>query len=195
MTGTQRSNPKESITQLLAQLRAGDRAAEERLAAHVYPDLRKVAAHHLRGERRGHSLQPTELVNEVWMHFAAQAGIELQNRAHFFAAASGQMHRILVDRARRRLAAKRGGGQQQVTLEEPVGADRFDPVEVLTLHQLLKEHAEIDPRGARMLEMRYFGGMSLEEIAEVHGLSCQTVKRDLKMALRWLRPRLVPTPR
>jgi len=186
------------------KLSEGDRDVEARLAPRVYGELRRVAARHMRRERAGHTLQPTALVNEAWVRLMALPNNALPNnessnrgwesRAHFFAVASLLMRQILVDHARKRLAGKRGGIQQQVTLSEPLLATKHDPLEVLALDQALERFKAIDARGARILELHFFGGLSFDEIALVLDVSTRTVKRDWSMARAWLHDALHDEP-
>jgi RNA polymerase sigma factor (TIGR02999 family) len=174
------------VTLLLRQVKAGDSAAESRLLELVYPQLRKIARQHLRRERTGHTLQPTALVNEAYMHLAGQMEKDWQNRSHFYAVAAQSMRRILVDYARQRNAAKRDGNRQRVELTDAlaISADRLD--EILAIDEALKRLAEFDPRRSKVVEMRFFGGMTEDEAAEVLGVALRTVKRDWNVAKAWL---------
>lgn len=184
----------EPITALLVKLSEGNRDVEARLAPRVYAELRRAAARQMRRERANHTLQPTALVNEAWVRLMDLPDRSFANRAHFFAVASLLMRQILVDHARKRLAGKRGGMQQQVTLKEPLIATHHDPVEVLALDQALERFQAIDARGTRILELHFFGGLSFEEIAHVLDISTRTVKRDWSMARAWLQDELSKTP-
>jgi RNA polymerase sigma factor (TIGR02999 family) len=184
----------QSISALLAQLSGGKREVEERLIPLVYSELRRVVARLMRRERANHTLQPTALVNEAWLRLVEQPEVNWKNRAHFFGVASLVMRQILVDHARRRKADKRGGTQQQVTLEEPLIAAANNSVDVLALHELLERLNDFDPRASRVVEMHFFGGLSFEEMAEVLHVAVRTVKRDWHMARAWLRDELSRKP-
>jgi RNA polymerase sigma factor (TIGR02999 family) len=176
-----------AVTVLLAEIRNGNNDALPKLIPLVYQELKRLAAHCLRGEREGHTLQPTALVNEAYLRLAGQAG-EWQNRAHFMAVAAQLMRRILVDYARQRIAAKRGGGVVPVELETVQIADRVEQLEeTLTVDDALARLALLDAQQARIVEMRYFGGMTVEETAAALNISPRTVKRDWALAKAWLR--------
>jgi RNA polymerase sigma factor (TIGR02999 family) len=175
------------ITVLLNAWSAGDREALERLAPRLSDELRRIARHYMRNEREGHTLQATALVNEVWLQLVDAAGIDWQNRGHFFAAAAQMMRRILVDSARARRSAKRGGPLPRVNLDDVaarVGSDQDR--ETVALDDALNTLQKIDPRKVRMIELRYFGGLSVEETAAAMGLSPRSVKRDWTLAKAWL---------
>ncbi len=177
------------VTRLLMDWRGGDANALDDLLPLVYEELRRLAARHMAGEADGHTLQPTALVHEAYVRLV-DADIEWQDRAHFFAAASRVMRRMLVDHARSKGRQKRGGGRARVTLH---AADAVTPppdLDVLALDEAMEVLAQEDPRKARAVELRYFGGLNLEEIAEVTGVSIATVHRDLRMATAWLMTRL-----
>ena len=177
-----------ALTQLLARWEAGDQAALVELMPAVYNDLRRVANHHLAGERAGHTLAPTALVHEVYLRLGSYENISWQNRAHFFAMASKIMRRVLVDHARKRRAAKRGGDASAITLMESRQADGgLDEVDLIALDEALTQLEDIDERQSRIVQMRYFGGLKNDEIAEVLGVSVPTVKRDWAVARLWLR--------
>jgi RNA polymerase sigma factor (TIGR02999 family) len=183
------------ITMLLRELRYGNKAATERLIPLVYPDLKRLAEHYMRRERQGHSLQPTALVNEAYLRLIGGAGVEWQDRAHFFGVAPQLMRRILVDHARGRQAGKRGGpGQHQVTLDGALCYNYRDPDELLAVNEALERLAAFDPRQARIVELRFFVGLSVEEVAEVLGFSSRTIKREWDMARAWLRGQLGDAP-
>ena len=186
--------PDNSITALLVQLSAGNREVEALLIPQVYGELRRLAARYMRHERGEHTLQPTALVNEAYAQLVQQPQIPWQNRAHFFATAARLMRNILVDHARRRVAAKRGGLQQQVTLNEDVLRAQNRTVDVLVLDQALERLAEFDARQARIVELHFFGGLNFDEIAEVLEVSERTVKRDWSMARSWLKGELSKQP-
>ena len=182
-----RPPPSQQITAWLADWRRGDTQASERLADAVYAELRQIAARFLRRERDGHTLEPHALVNELWIRLMGGEPVSYQNRAHFFAIAAQTMRRILIDHARARVAGKRGGDQQQVSLS---AVDGWNPVahyeDVLVLDQALSQLARADPRAARVVELRFFSGLQEDEVAEVLGVSVITVKRDWKVARAWL---------
>lgn len=182
-------NERTEVTRLLEALNAGDGDARERLIPLVYDELRKLAGGYMSRERPGHTLQPTALVNEAWLKLADQSRVEWKGRAHFFGIAAQAMRRILVDHHRRRSAARRAG--QAVTLID--AAETFDdPLDFIILDDALDKLAELDPRAARIVELRFFGGLTVEETAEVLDVSVPTVKRDWRMAKAWLYRRLKP---
>jgi RNA polymerase sigma-70 factor, ECF subfamily len=183
-----------SITALLVQLSAGNREVEARLIPQVYGELRRLAARYMRAERGNHTLQPTALVNEAYALLVQQPQVPWQSRAHFFATASHLMRHILVDHARKRRAAKRGGVQRQVTLSESVLQTQNRTIDVLVLHEALDHLAQLDARQALIVEHHFFGGLNSEEIAEVLGVSERTVKRDWSMARAWLKGELSKQP-
>ena len=178
--------PPAGVTSLLLSWGRGDPDAIERLAPLVYGELRRLARRELRGERAAHTLQPTALVHEAYLRLVGQRGVSWQNRAHFFAVASRVMRRILVDHARSRNAAKRGSGGRTVCLAEagPLGQQR--PADLIALDDALTGLAAIDPRQSRIVELRFFGGLTVEEAAHVTGLSPRTIKREWRMAKAWL---------
>jgi RNA polymerase sigma-70 factor, ECF subfamily len=178
------------ITGLLEQIRHGDVDARAELAALVYPELKKMAAERMRGERFHHTLQPTALVHEAFLRLAGSDQIAWQNRNHFFALSSELMRQILVDYARRRRAAKRGGGAVAVELEDWQAQIEEHPELVLEVDRLLTRLAALDKRQAQVVEMRYFSGLTEEEIAGALGISERTVKRDWNMARAWMRKEL-----
>jgi len=178
--------PEKDVTALLEEWRGGDRKAVERLIPLVYGELRRLAASYLREERPGHTLQPTALVHEAYLRLAKQQGVEWKNRSHFFAVAARMMRRILVDHARKRQASKRDAA---AWLVETVGVSvtRGRPAELLSLDRALESLARIDPEQARVVELRFFAGLTVEETAEVSGVSQATVKREWQTARAWLR--------
>ena len=178
---------KNEVSQLLVDWRSGDRAALDKLIPLVHQELRRLARHYLRGERIGHTLQPTALVNEAYLRLIDYRDIQWQNRAHFFAVAAQLMRRILVDHARSRNYAKRGGLQQKLSLSK---ADRFankPDVDLVALDDALKTLAAMNEQQSRLVELRFFGGLTIEETAEVLGVSHATVERDWAVARAWLR--------
>ncbi len=173
-------------TQLLRAWAGGDRDALEQLTPRVYRTLRHIAGRHMQNERAGQSMQATALVHEAFIELIAVSNVNWQHRAHFFAVSAQIMRNILLDRARQRLTAKRGGNAEHVNLDElpDVGASRAR--ELILLDDALKELAEIEPRKARVVELRFFGGLTVEETAEVLAASPETVHRDWKFARSWL---------
>ena len=182
------------VTQLLAAWRGGDPAALERLIPLVYAELRRVASARLRHEAPNHTLQTTALVHEAYVQLAAETGVDWQDRSHFFAICARAMRRILVDYARRRQATKRGGAAPHVTLEDDmVGAGT--PAEiVLAVDRAVERLAAFNPRLARIVECRSFGGMTEEETAHALGVPLRTVQRDWNRARAWLRQELGDGP-
>jgi RNA polymerase sigma factor (TIGR02999 family) len=164
----------------------GDEEARDRLFVLVYDDLRRRAGSYLRLEREEHTLQPTALVNEVYLRMTGGTPLAWQNRSHFFAVASSMMRRILVDHARQRQAQRRGGGLRTVALDEATLPEIEAGVDVLALDAALDRLAGLDLRQSRVVELRYFGGLSVEETAQVLGVSTPTVKRDWATARAWL---------
>jgi len=188
-TGILVTNLPESaqITGWLADWRAGDDAARDRLFAVVHPQLRALAARLLRQERRDHTLEPNAVVNELYLRLIGSQSVSYQDRVHFFAIAAQTMRRILIDYARARVAEKRGGPQQRVGLSAVDGAaPAASSEQLLDLDTLLSALATTDPRAARVVELRFFGGLREEDVAEVLQVSVITVKRDWKAARAWL---------
>ncbi|MFN0177383.1 MAG: sigma-70 family RNA polymerase sigma factor [Gemmatimonadales bacterium] len=175
------------VTALLQEMAAGREAAAEELVPLIYAELHRMAERQMRGERDEHTLQPTALVHEAFLRLLGQ-NATWQNRSHFFGVASQAMRRILVDHARRQKARKRGAGAERVTLDDNFGVDPTDPdaIDLEALDVALKKLAELESRHARVVELRYFGGLSVEETAEVLGTSAATVKRDWQFAKAWL---------
>jgi RNA polymerase sigma-70 factor, ECF subfamily len=181
----------ESITQLLAKWSTGDQSALDQLMPLVYDELRRLARGYLRRERAEHTLQPTALVNEAYLKLVDQKNARWQNRAQFYGIAAQLMRRILVDHARVKHAEKRGGAEQQrlsITSAE-ILATKPD-LDLLALNEALEELTAMDPQQGRIVELKFFGGLSIEETAEVLGISHATVERDWKMARAWLRRKL-----
>jgi RNA polymerase sigma-70 factor, ECF subfamily len=179
------SSPK-NVTQMLAALKSGDREALDQLIPVVYDELRRMAARHLRRERAGHTLQTTALIHETYLKLVDQRVAEWQGRAHFFGVASQLMRRILVDHARAHDAEKRGGGGERVPLEDVVLLYEDRGVNLAALDEALTKLEAFDPRQAKIVEMRYFGGLTIEETAEALGVSPATVKNDWGIAKAWL---------
>jgi RNA polymerase sigma factor (TIGR02999 family) len=180
----------EQVTRLLEEVRGGRREALDELLPVVYAELRRIAARYLRAERLGHTLQPTALVNEAYMRLVDQRNVEWQNRAHFYGVAAQVMRRILVDYARARRREKRGGAEVKVPLEDEVVGARERDVDLVRLDDAMDDLARLDAQQARVVELRYFGGLSIEETAEVLGVSDSTVKREWAMARAWLQREL-----
>jgi RNA polymerase sigma factor (TIGR02999 family) len=180
----------DDITDLLLEWRAGDAKALETLTPLVYAELRAIARRQIRREARNLTLGATGLAHEAFIRLVDQRQAKWQNRAHFLAIAAGMMRRILVDHARRRQAAKRDGVKGSLSLADVVEGERLPDVEILGLHHALSELTALDERQARVVELRYFGGLTIEETAEVIGISAATVKREWEVARLWLRRRL-----
>jgi RNA polymerase sigma factor (TIGR02999 family) len=174
------------VTSLLNKLASGDQEAAAQLVPLVYEELRHVAARRLRQERPDHTLQATALVHEVYVKLSAQRDAKWQNRAQFFGVASQVMRRILVDYARGQQRIRRGGKRQKVSLDDVVLVSPDRTEEVLTVHESLSRLEKLDARQARIVELRYFGGLTVEEIAQVVGISTKTVMRELNVAKAWL---------
>jgi RNA polymerase sigma-70 factor, ECF subfamily len=174
------------VTQLLLAWSDGDKAALEELTPLVYAELRRLAEKYMRRERPGHPLQTTALVNEAYVQLVDLRQVRWQNRAHFFGVAAQLMRHILVDFARARLRAERGGYKQQVSLEEAAVVSKEKSADFIALDDALKSLAEIDPRKSRMVELRFFGGLSVEETAEALNVSPRTVQREWNLARDWL---------
>ena len=184
------------VTTLLGRWRAGSVAAEEELMARVHRELRQIAARYLRRERRGHTLEPTAVVNEVYLRLMPQRTVPWESRAHFFKIAARMTRRVLVDYARRRRTAKREGVADThisvTNLEAP--AREADQVDILALHEALDALAVLDRRQAEIVELRSFGGLTVEEVGHVLNISPATVKRDWTSGRLWLRRRMQAAP-
>jgi RNA polymerase sigma factor (TIGR02999 family) len=174
------------VTQLLIQVTDGDDAAVNRLLPLVYNELRRLAASYLQRERAGHTLQATALVHEAWMRLVDQSRVEWQNRAHFFGVAAQMMRRILVDHARAHVAGKRGGGVAHVSLDNSLEISSERHAELIAIDEALKALAEFDAVKSKIVELRFFGGLSVEEVAAVLNSSTATVNRHWRMARAWL---------
>ena len=174
------------VTQLLLDWSEGNQEALDNLMPLVYRELRRLAHRHLAKEHRGNSLQTTDLVHEAYLRLVDQHRVHWQNRAHFYGVASQLMRRILVDQARRRKRAKRGGGALLVTLDQAMPVSRQSEVDMLALDEALAKLAEIDSRKARIVELRFFGGLAVDETAAFLNVSEVTVMRDWRMAKAWL---------
>lgn len=173
-------------TQLLRAWAVGDREALERLTPHVYRALRRIAGHHLKNERAGNTLQATDLVHEAFLELIDITNVDWQHRAHFYAVSAQIMRHILLDRARRRVAAKRGGHAERVDLDNLPDLSGERSRDLIALDDALNALAAIDPRKARVVELRFFGGLSVDESAAVLEVSPETVMRDWKFARSWL---------
>lgn len=178
--------PSAEVTRLLRAWGQGDNQALEKLTPVVYDELRRMARHYMRGERDGHTLQTTALVNEAYLRLVDVTGVDWQDRAHFYAVSAQMMRRILVDAARARVSRKRGAATPHLNLEEipDVGTGRAD--ELVALDDALNSLADFDARKAKVIELRFFGGLSVEETAQILQISPQTVMRDWKLAKAWL---------
>jgi len=181
----------QGITGLLDDWSRGDRRALDRLLPVIYAELRRIAVRQLRREREGHTLQPTALVHEAYLRLVEQHSVGWQNRAHFFGVAAQVMRRILVDHARRQGAKKRGNGVQCVPLED-VAAAPSDQVPLLALDHALGRLEKLDPGLARIVELRAFGGLTIDEAAQVMNVSASTAKREWRTARAWLTRELAP---
>ena len=177
------------ITHLLQDWRKGDKAALDELTPIVYQELRRLAKSSMQIERPGHTWQPTALIHEAYLRLIGQQLPDFQNRAHFFGVAAQTMRQLLIQHARSWRAKKRGGGQN-IELEDDESIKTGDPEEILAVNEALDRLAEQDSRKAKVIEMRYFGGLEREEIAEVLGVSLGTVKRDIALGEAWLRREL-----
>jgi RNA polymerase sigma factor (TIGR02999 family) len=174
------------ITQMLLAWGGGDRAALDELTPIVYDELRRLAKSYMRGQRPGHTLQTTALVNEAYLRLIDSSRINWQDRTHFFAMAARLMRRILVDFARARNSLKRGGDMQKVSFEEALAVPLEPETNLVALDDALKKLAELNPRQSQVVELRYFGGLSEEEIAATLEISVRTVRRDWSVARAWL---------
>jgi RNA polymerase sigma factor (TIGR02999 family) len=177
-------SPKE-VSRLLIDWGNGDQAALDELIPLVYDELRRLAGRYMRRENQGHTLQTSALVNEAYMRLIDQRSVHWQNRAHFFGVAAQLMRRILVDHARSRSRAKRGGGAQMVSHADQAGVSK-EAEEVIALDDALTNLAEMDPRKSQIVEMKFFGGLTTEEVAEVLKITTRTVEREWRKARAWL---------
>jgi len=176
----------QGVTELIIELSNGKRDAVDRLLPLIYDELKRVAANYLRRERADHTLQPTALVNEAYMKMIDITQVSWQNKAHFIGVAANQMRRILVDHARNHNAQKRGGEFQILTLNEEIDKSDEESTDLIALDDALNELAKMDPVKAKIVELRYFGGLSTTETAEVLGVSPITIKRHWKLTKAWL---------
>ena len=187
------SSSSDGITQLLERWSNGEENARDELVRLVYPELHRIATTYLRRERREHTLQPTALVNELFLRFYEQNSMTWQNRAQFFGVAAQLMRRILVDYARAKHAEKRGGDRYCVSLRNIRAFGAEPDTDLLALHDVLNGLAEIDSDQARIVELRFFGGLTIKETAEVMGISHATVEREWKIAKAYLKRELTRT--
>ena len=178
------------VTQLLGQWSAGDRAALDEVIPLVYDELRRMAHGHMARERGGHTMQATALVNEVYLKLKNERASTWKNRAHFFAVAAQMMRRILVDYARQHARTKRGGGAQQVTLDDAMLVSKDNASDVLAVDEALQKLEQLDKRKGQVAVLRFFAGLTTEETAEALSVSIETVARDLRFARAWLRNEL-----
>jgi len=174
------------VTELLIEWSNGDKAALDKLMPLIHEELRRLAHYYMSHERPGHTLQTTALVNEAYLRLVNREGVHWQNRAHFFAIAAQVMRTILVDHARSHAYAKRGGGAHKIELDEAMIVSRERAAEVVALDDALKELENFDPQQSRIVELRFFGGLTIEETAEVLDLSPATIKREWSTAKAWL---------
>ena len=179
-------NPEE-VTVLLRQVGAGSDGAIEELFALVYDELRRIAGKHFQNQPTNHTLQPTALIHEAYLRLIEASSVETRDRSHFFALASRVMRQLLVDHCRRRTAAKRGGDWGRVTLDGVGGEDATDALEVLDLDEALERLRELDERKSRVVELRFFGGLEMAEVATVLDVSTRTAESDWAFARAWLR--------
>jgi len=182
--------PEQDATMMLAAMGRGDRSAADQLMQLIYEELRKLASHYLEGERPNHTLQPTALAHEAYLRLIDQSNADWQNKAHFMAMAAEMIRRILVDHARRHNAIKRGGGQMAVSIEPEHRVAQDAGVDLLALDESLTELGERSERQRRVVELRFFGGLSVEDTALALGISQATVKDDWRLARAWLRHKL-----
>ena len=175
------------VTQLLRDWSAGNEKARDELVGLVYAPLRDIAQRHLQRERGDHTLQPTALVNELYLRLVDQRRVEWNDRAHFFAVAAQVMRRILVDHARRRNSDKRGGGVAPLTIDAALDVAAAQQLDIVALDTALESLAAVDPQQARIVELRFYGGLTIEETARALGISAATVSREWTMARAWLR--------
>lgn len=173
-------------TRALNELGAGDRSASERLLPYVYAELRALAGSYFRGQRADHTLQPTALVHEAFVRLIDQTGVQWKSRAHFMAVAATAMRQILTDHARRTNAIKRGGGQHRVELNDGLAISSGAGIDLVAMEEALTRLSEFDPRKYRIVELRFFGGLSVDEVAEVLDVSRSTVESDWRAARAWL---------
>jgi len=180
------TNPRGEVTRLLAEWSGGDQSALNKMIPLVYAELHTIARRAWNRDPRNSTLQPTALINEAYLKLAHAENASFQDRCHFFAVASTAMRQILVNHAKSRLSGKRGLGLANVSLDEVNPAVHQEAAEIVALHEALEALHDVDPRKSTMVEMRYFGGLSIEETAEAMGVSVATVNRDWRLARSWL---------
>jgi RNA polymerase sigma factor (TIGR02999 family) len=178
------------VPRLLTGIQSGDRISAERLLPIVYGQLREIAARQMRGEAENNTLQPTALVHEAYLKLVDQSRVDWKGRTHFVAVAAQAMRRILVDHARNRQALKRGGAFQRITLDERLAAEWQSDQDLLSLECALEKLSKLDPRQAQIVELRFFGGLPLDKVAEALGMSKRSVEREWTMIRAWLRREL-----
>ena len=174
------------VTELLIEWSNGDKAALDKLMPLIHEELRRLAHHYMSHERPGHTLQTTALINEAYLRLVNRKAVHWQNRAHFFAIAATLMRSLLVDHARSHAYAKRGGDARKITIDEAMIVSQERAAEVVALDDVLKQLAIFDPQQSRIVELRFFGGLTIDETAEVLGLSAATIKREWSTARAWL---------
>jgi RNA polymerase sigma-70 factor (ECF subfamily) len=182
----------QDFTQLLERHQSGEKNLREPILTAIYAELRRLAGHYMAAERPGHTLQPTAIVHETWMRFASQEAVA-KNKAHFMALAAGVMKEVLIDHARKKLSAKRGGNDGVISFDDSMGIADSGPAELLELCDTIEKLRALDKRHAELVELRVFGGLSFEEAAQELGVSLATVKRDWLLARAWLIRELKPT--
>jgi RNA polymerase sigma-70 factor, ECF subfamily len=175
-----------NVTEMLEAMSAGDSTAPERLLPVVYGELRRLASGYMKNERSGHTLQATALVHEAYIQLVDWENVSWENRAHFFAAAAQMMRKILVDHAREKNALKRGGGVNTIALDDAVSFPNQDKLDLMVIDEALVELGSFDPQQAKIVELRFFGGLTIPETAHALGISESTVKRDWQIAKAWL---------
>lgn len=184
------ATPQPDVTRLLVEWKDGNAGAFDEMAPLVYDELRRLARSYLRRERPGHTLQSTAIVHEAYLRLVDQQSVSWQNRSHFYGVAAQMIRRILVDHARARRTQKRGEGGPKISLDEAIGAQQSRDLDLVALDDALEALGSIDPRQSRLVELRFFAGLSVEETAEVLGVSTATVKRDWTSARAWLKREL-----
>jgi len=184
------SDKTPQVTQILCDIQEGDRSAAEKLFELLYDEFRELAGRYLRRERGDHTLEPTALVHEVYMKLVDQTRVHWQGKTHFFAVGAQAMRRILVDHARHHQRVKRGGGRQRIALDEQVALSPERDEDLLALDEALIKLAKVDARQATIVELRFFGGLTVAEVAEVLGVSKRTVESEWTMVRAWLRREL-----
>ena len=185
-----KSSRSSRVTQLLEKFEPGDRPAGKQLFAEVYAELRTLAARYLRRERKSHTLQPTALVHEAYLKLVGHTRVDWHGQGHFLGIAAQAMREILVDHARRHRAAKRGGNRHRIALDDNAVTESSREVDLLALEAALTKLAKLDPRQAKMIELRFFGGLAIAEVAKVMGMSKRSVEREWTMVRAWLRREL-----